>query len=209
MVTREVAFAKRIVVDSKANYDCLRLDRAKKERLLVLLQSESEKLTEQMTPEAVSSLAEKFDHVIQLEAELEETMQGFRNENHYSETLQHMIETRKVSLLSKMTPLRRLKETLHSVDTELQSVTKREMQVRVAAESAEVRNRGLEAERETVRVSAAKDLRTLEERYKEKQKLLMYLERERADINDQKRLHSLEVLSGRFQTRLTQLRGTV
>lgn len=118
---------------------------------------------------------------MQLEAELEETLQGLRNETHYQETLEGMLETRKIALREKKKPITFLKEDLTLVDQQLQLAIKESLKAHRTLGEAQ---RTLEAQQEAAAKKKQEHEWQIEQevqQFKEKQKLLLFLRKEQED----------------------------
>lgn len=118
---------------------------------------------------------------MQLEAELEETLQGLRNETHYQETLEGMMETRKIAIREKKKPIAYLNTDLALAEQQLQLATKEALKAHRALGEAQ---RTLEAQSEAaakVKQEHERQIALEIEQFKEKQKLLLFLRKEKED----------------------------
>jgi len=202
-VAGELSLAKHQVKSNLSNYNdlhslCL-LKAAKLKELKIVLSGLGPDLEGSRHTEEVQ---------MQLEAELEETLQGLRNETHYQETLEGMMETRKIAIREKKKPIAYLNMDLALADQQLQLAVKEALKAHRTLGEAQ---RTLEAQSEAaakVKQEHERQIALEVDQFKEKQKLLLFLRKEQEDSAQTKHQLLLRSQLQDKERQLSHMQGT-
>lgn len=193
--------ARQSVRDIKAKFNSLSLLRHSKERLLSKLLLEEATLATQSL-DLVSGTEETL---VTRQAELEETIQAYRNELYYQETLQFMLNSRKISAFIRQEPLKNLQNDLEITTKELNSRLKLTLNLESSLENITFQSKSLSLSHETTRNHHENLTKTAQNRYKDKQKLLFSLQFERNELNKIRKIHKMQSLISTFSQKLSEI----
>ena len=201
-VAQELNLAKQVVKDNSTKYnelhsECL-LKAGKLKELEVVLAG--------LDPDEMGG-RRRIETQAQLEAELEETLQGLRNETHYQETLEGMLENRKISLREKKKPITYLKMDIGELDQELSLIHKETLKAEKALASSLKDLKVCDDLLQRQKDEHAEQLELELTQYKDKQKLLLFLKKEQEESAKNKRQVDLQARIHDLERELTHAQG--
>lgn len=150
---------------------------------------------------------QKNEMQMQLEAELEETLQALRNETHYQDTLQGMLESRKISLRERKKPITYLRHDLELAEQQLQQANKELLKAQRSLGEAQL---NLETQQEaSVKKHQEHRLQCDQvlSQYKEKQKLKLFLGKEQENNAQARHFHQLRLELQDKERQLSHMQG--
>ena len=198
----EVALAKGLIGEGKLRLNRLMSERVRREAALKELTAQWEVMQREEARES-----DPADVMLQLEAELEETMQGLKNESYYEETLTFMIESRRLSLRACSGPILRLKSDLAAFNQETSITAKQEMEAqRTLAQSLKEIDR-FQSQQTNRQQENRSRLNSEKESYKNKQKLLFFLQQEHETTKEYRKQQNIQRRIVELEKDLNHLQG--
>ena len=189
------------LMTSQKHLNRLKHQRMTKEKTLTDLQSRLEHLQSSLYDDPYSA-----DTVKQRELELQETVEGLENELNYQDTLEYMLQCRKLNLLAAHKPLNTLKRELARLTSTLNSLKMHNRRAKTAYNSLQISLLDHEKALQSVKKSNSQAILSDLEQLKNRKRLAMLLDKEQQHCTEvikkkynARRLKSLEATMERLQ----------